>query len=131
MTSEAEARRQVMALLPSLPGWTVWTDVPAQGQSPPWVVVQFSENDRDQSEAAVTSLHIGVLDIRVVGESAESVGIVCDRLSRTLDGAWPGNGMSCLVPIRDSGAYSAELVSPLTGSPFSMRVLQWRVGWDA
>lgn len=131
MTTYIEARKAVLALVPRLPGWKVWRGVPAQGESPPWVVVAFSEISRHGSEALKTTTHVGRLDIRVVGETDESLGVVCDRLQRTLDGAGPGHGMSCLTPERDSGVYAAELVSPLTGSPFAMRVLTWTVGWPA
>lgn len=125
------ARARVLALVPPLPGWKVCRGTPVQGDSPPWVVVAFSEINRLGVESERSSTHIGRLDIRVVGETDESIGIVCDRLSGALDGSYPGPGMSCLRPERDSGTYSAELVSPLTGSPFAMRVLTWTVGWDA
>ncbi len=127
----AVARARVLALVPNLPGWKVCRGTPAQGDSPPWVVIAFSEINRELVESERASTHVGRLDIRVVGETDESIGIVCDRLTGSLDGEWPGNGMSCLTAERDSGTYSAELVSPLTGSPFAMRVLTWLVGWDA
>ena len=129
MVTYVQARTAVLNLLPDLPGWPLHVGVPAQGASPPWVVVAFSEHNRYGTEAGRTSTHIGRLDVRVVGESDESIGIVCGKLQAALDGAWPGNGFSKLVPERDSGVYSAELVSPLTGSPFAMRVLTWTVGW--
>ncbi len=127
----ASARSNVLNLVPPLPGWKVCRGTPAQGDRPPWVVIAFSEIDRGLVESERASTHVGRLDVRVVGETDESIGIVCDRLSATLDGAYPGNGMSCLRAERDSGTYSAELVSPLTGSPFAMHVLTWTVGWDA
>lgn len=129
MATYLQARKQVLALVPALKGWKTWLGVPAQGASPPWVVVSFTEFDRQHTESLATTSHVGRLDIRVVGETDESIGIVCGKLQAALDGAWPGNGFSKLVPERDSGVYSAELVSPLTGSPFAMRVLTWTVGW--
>lgn len=131
MVAYVDARDRVLALVPKLPGWRTYLGVPAQGASPPWVVVSFSETRRDSTESLCTCSHMGRLDIRVVGENDESIGIVCDRLQSALDGAYPGNGLGCLVPDRDSGVYQAELVSPMTGSPFSMRVLTWTVGWEA
>lgn len=129
MTGYTNARSAVLNLMPSLPGWKVWKGVPAQGSRPPWVVVSFSEFDRHGTETMRTSTHVGRLDIRVVGETDESIDIVCAKLQQALDGAYPGSGFSCLTPERDSGVYSAELTSPLTGSPFAMRVLTWTVGW--
>ena len=73
MATYLQARKQVLSLVPALKGWKTWLGVPAQGASPPWVVVSFSEFDRQHTESLATTSHVGRLDIRVVGETDESI----------------------------------------------------------
>ena len=129
MTSYADARASVIALLPELTGWKVYADGIATGQSPPWIVVSFSETGRDHAEALNTTNHRGVLDIRVVGTSELGIGIVCDKLTTALDGAKPEK-VASLIPDIDSGVYASDLMQPDSSTPFLMRVLTWRTGWS-
>ena len=132
MTSYLDARSAVVALLPALSGWTVYEDGVATGSSPPWIVVSFSETDRETSEGGSTSNHVGRLDIRVVGPSERGIGVVCDRLMQSLDHARPpSGGVAPLIPLTDSGTYASDLMVPDSNVPFLMRVLRWRTGWPA
>lgn len=131
MTGYAQARAAVIALLPELKGWTVYTDGIATGAHPPWVVVSLSENGREHTERLATTNHLATLDIRVVGSSELGIGIVCDKLTAALDGASPGNGVASLLPDKDSGVYASDLVATGTSTPYLMRVLTWRTGWPA
>lgn len=129
--SFVDAREHVLSLLPDMPSWKTWKGHPAQGASPPWIVASFSEINTLGSESLRPNLHEGRLDIRVVSHTEESVGVACDKLISALFGAIPHWSMSSLRFERDSGIYAAELVSPLTGSPFLMRVITFRTGWSA
>ena len=132
MTSYLDARSSVVTLLPDTPGWTVYADGVATGSSPPWIVVSFTETDRETVEGGATTNHVGRLDVRVVGPSETGIGIVCDRLIHELDHARPASGgVAPLVPFTDSGVYASDLMVPDSNVPFLMRVLQWRTGWPA
>ena len=121
-----DAKRRVMGLLPVMDGWAVFEDV-ATGAHPPWIVVRFGQIGRALSEAVAVTSRIYTLEVRVVGASADSVNVACDRYQEALDGRHP-DGMGALVPDVDSGVYAAELTDPDTGFQYVMRVLSWRCG---
>jgi hypothetical protein len=131
MTSYAQARAAVIALIPEFPGWDVFLDGIATGEHPPWIVVSLSENGRDHSEGLSTNSHRAVLDIRVVSTSETSIGGVCDKLTSSLDGARANQEVSPLSPDKDSGVYASDLMVADTSTPYLMRVLTWRTGWPA
>ena len=131
MSRSNEAARAVRDLVPALPGWDVYEDV-ATGQSPPWVVVRVTETGRDGAEDLHTVAHDGMLDIRIVARTGESISIVADRLQSALDGAVPDDGrISRMLPDQDSGTYASELTVTDTSTPYLMRVLTWRFSWTA
>ncbi len=161
MLTHIEARRRILAMVPACKGWKRYEDVAQPGKAPPWIVLKFIENQRltTESLAVTTKLAtleirvvgdtadgIGVrltteslavttklatLEIRVVGDTADGIGVICDKMCDALQGAWPGRPFGRISLDVDSGVYPSELVSTVTSLPFLMRVLRFRVSWAA
>lgn len=126
-----QARHRILAMVPACPGWKQYEDVAQSGKDPPWIIVKFVQNDRLTAESLSTTTRLAVLELRVVGDTADGIGVICDKLITTLDGAYPGRPFGRIVLDVDSGVYPSELVSTVTNLPFLMRVLRFRVSWAA
>lgn len=126
-----EARRRVLAMVPNCPGWTRYEDVAQSGHDPPWIVLKFVQDELLVTEALAVTTKLATLEIRVVGDTADGIGVICDKMCDALQGAWPGPPFGRIRLDVDSGVYASELVSTKTNLPFLMRVLRFRVSWAA
>lgn len=126
-----EARRRILAMVPACKGWKRYEDVAQPGKAPPWIVLKFIENQRLTTESLAVTTKLATLEIRVVGDTADGIGVICDKMCDALQGAWPGRPFGRISLDVDSGVYPSELVSTVTSLPFLMRVLRFRVSWAA
>lgn len=126
-----EARRRVLARVPACKGWARYEDVAQSGKDPPWIVLKFIENQRLTTEALTVTTKLATLEIRVVGDTADGIGVICDKMCDALQGARLGRPFGRISLDVDSGVYPSELVSTVTNLPFLMRVLRFRVSWAA
>ena len=126
-----EARRRVLAMVPNCKGWARYEDVAQSGKDPPWIVIKFIENQRLVTESLAVTTKLATLEIRVVGDTADCIGVICDKMCDALQGAGPGRPFGRIRRDVDSGVYASELVSTTTNLPFLMRVLRFRVSWAA
>lgn len=126
-----EARRRVLARVPACKGWARYEDVAQSGKDPPWIVIKFIENQRLVTESLAVTTKLATLEIRVVGDTADGIGVICDKMCDALQGARLGRPFGRISLDVDSGVYPSELVSTVTNLPFLMRVLRFRVSWAA
>lgn len=126
-----EARRRVLARVPACKGWARYEDVAQSGKDPPWIVIKFIENQRLTTESLAVTTKLATLEIRVVGDTADGIGVICDKMCDALQGARLGRPFGRISLDVDSGVYPSELVSTVTNLPFLMRVLRFRVSWAA
>ena len=126
-----QARRRILNMVPNCKGWARYEDVAQSGHDPPWIVLKFIENQRLVTESLAVTTKLATLEIRVVGDTADGIGVICDKMCDALHGAWPGRPFGRISLDVDSGVYSSELVSTVTSMPFLMRVLRFRVSWAA
>lgn len=126
-----EARRRVLAMVPNCKGWARYEDVAQSGKNPPWIVIKFIENQRLVTESLAVTTKLATLEIRVVGDTADGIGVICDKICDALQEAWPGPPFGRIRLDIDSGVYASELVSTITNLPYLMRVLRFRVSWAA
>ena len=122
-----EARRRVLAMVPNCKGWARYEDVAQSGKDPPWIVIKFIENQRLVTESLAVTTKLATLEIRVVGDTADGIGVICDKMCDALQGAWPG------PPPDARAAFPCQLGSLLTphqlfyrppahhGRPFRLR----------
>lgn len=126
-----EARRRILNMVPATPGWRRFEDVAQSSAHPPWIVLKFVQDGQLDTEALAVTTRLATLEIRVVGDTADGIGVICDKMCDALQGAWPGRPFGRISLDVDSGVYPSELVSTVTNLPFLMRVLRFRVSWAA
>ncbi len=124
-----EARRRILNMVPDCKGWARYEDVAQSGHDPPWIVLKFVQDELLVTEALAVTTKLAMLEIRVVGDTADGIGVICDRMCDALQGAWPGRPFGRIRLDVDSGVYASELVSTTTNLPYLMRVLRFRVSW--
>ncbi len=110
MLTHIEARRRIIAMVPACKGWKRYEVVAQPGKAPPWIVLKFIENQRLTTESLAVTTKIAKLEIRVVGETAVGIGVICDKMCDALQGAWPGRPFGRISLDVDSGVYPSELV---------------------
>ncbi|WP_454893762.1 hypothetical protein [Alloscardovia omnicolens] len=124
----------IIKTIPRLRGWSFFDGEAAvtDNAMPPWVIVTITTTDRGESEQGDTALRQGILRLRVVGDTALSVNIACEKFRDVLDYATCGDvRIGRFLPDSDSGSYAGDLKNPQTNNVFHIRVLAWRFGWNA
>lgn len=125
----------VCSLLPVLSKPVYVNREPGEADMPPWVIASCTTGMHAMSEAGRFVSHRGLLEVRVVGLTDDSVNVDCDdKLIPSLHAHAPDPPPGCdigqLVLYEDSGSYPAGLTADDTSRRYRVRVLRFRFAWN-
>lgn len=116
-------------------GWTVYRQTtPTPTEKPPWIIETVTTNGHLVSETQRVHSGIGVLTVRIVSTTTDSVNVIADDLMiPQLAGhrfVAKGFDTGALVLFSDSGAYAAGLTAEDTSQLYQVRLLTFHFNWS-
>ena len=116
-------------------GWKVYRQTtPKPTEKPPWIIETVTTSGHIVGETQRVHSGIGVLTVRAVSTTTDSVNVIADDLMiPALAGKrFVANGFDtgALVLFSDSGAYAAGLTAEDTSLLYQVRLLTFHFNWS-